>query len=208
MPVKFSSNPENGFSLLELLIVLAVFTFILGGIFSNLAQSQIRYQFEHEVAEVQQSARNAIDIMEREIKLAGFPKASYYDSTQNWTSANSDKVAQGFITVGATNVVFEADVEEDGIVERVDYNLASGTLSRSAQDKPSGGGAPAAVYQVLANNVTALTFTYYDSNGTVTATPSQVRSVQILLSMNTTNVDPQNRNRRTITVQTLASVRN
>ena len=65
--------------------------------------------------------------MEREIKLAGFPKASYYDSAQNWTSANSNKVAAGFITISATNMVFEADVEEDGIVERVDYNLASGT---------------------------------------------------------------------------------
>ena len=37
-----------------MMIVLAIFTFIVGGIFSNLSQSQIRYQFEQEVAEVQQ----------------------------------------------------------------------------------------------------------------------------------------------------------
>lgn len=207
-----SSEPKlqskHGFSLLEMLIVLAIFTFIVGGIFSSLSQSQIRYQFEQEVAEVQQSARNAIDIMEREIKLAGFPKASYYDSAQNWTSANSNRVAAGFVTITATNMVFEADIEEDGIVERVDYNLASGTLSRSAQDKQAGGGAPAAVYQVLANNVTALTFTYLNSTGTATATAADVRSVQISLSLNTTNVDPQNRQRRTITIQSQASVRN
>ena len=208
MPSKPKLHSKRGFSLLEMLIVLAIFTFIVGGIFNNLSQSQIRYQFEQEVAEVQQSARNAIDIMEREIKLAGFPKASYYDSAQNWTSANSNKVAAGFITISATNMVFEADVEEDGIVDRVDYNLASGTLSRSAQDKQAGGGAPAAVYQVLANNVTALTFTYLDSTGTATATAADVRFVQILLSLNTTNVDPQNRQRRTITIQSLASVRN
>jgi type IV pilus assembly protein PilW len=208
MSSKSKSQAKRGFSLLEMLIVLAVFTFIVGGIFNNLSQSQVRYQFEQEVAEVQQSARNAIDIMEREIKLAGFPKASYYDSAQNWTSANSNKVAAGFVTINASNLVFEADVEEDGVVERVDYNLTSGTLSRSAEDKQAGGGAPAAVYRVLANNVTALTFTCLDSNGTATATASQVRFVQILLSLNTTNVDPQNRQRRTITIQTLASVRN
>ena len=208
MPPKPKDYSERGFSLLEMLIVLAIFTFIVGGIFSNLSQSQIRYQFEQEVAEVQQSARNAMDIMEREVKLAGFPKASYYDSAQNWTSANSNKVAAGFITLAATNMVFEADVEEDGIVERVDYNLASGTLSRSAQDKQAGGGAPAAVRQVLANNVTALTFTYLDSTGTATATAADVKFVQILLSLNTTNLDPQSRQRRTITIQSLASVRN
>ena len=198
----------RGFSLLEMLIVLAVFTLIVGGIFTSLSQGQIRYQFEQEVAELQQSARNAMDIMVREIKLAGFPKASYYDSGQNWTSANSNRVAAGFITINATNLVFEADVEEDSIVDRVDYNLSNGTLSRSAQDKQAGGGAPAAVYQLLASNVTALTFTYLDSNQAVTATASQVRSVMISLSMNTTSVDPQNRNRRTITVQSEASVRN
>jgi Tfp pilus assembly protein PilW len=66
-----------------LLIVLSIFTFIVGGIFNNLTQSQTRYQFEQEVAEVQQSARNAIDIMERDIKLAGFPKDTYYDSALN-----------------------------------------------------------------------------------------------------------------------------
>ena len=198
----------DGFSLLELLIALAVFSFIVGGIFSNLTQSQTRYQFEQEVAEVQQTARNAADIMEREIKLAGFPIASYYDSALNWTSANSERVAAGFITLGATNLVFEADLLEDGIVDRVEYRLNGTTLERSARDKTAGGGAPAAVYQTLATNVTALTFSYLNSSGSATTAPADVRSVGILFNINTTSVDPQNRNRRTITVQTRAAVRN
>ena len=199
---------HGGFSLLELLIVLAVFSFIVGGIFSNLTQSQTRYQFEQEVAEVQQTARNAVDIMEREIKLSGFPIASYYDSALNWTSANSERVAAGFITLGATNLVFEADLVEDGIVDRVEYRLNGTTLERSARDKTAGGGAPAAVYQTLATNVTALTFSYLNSSGSTTTVPADVRSVDILFNINTTSVDPQNRNRRTITIQTRASVRN
>ncbi|MCI0623896.1 MAG: prepilin-type N-terminal cleavage/methylation domain-containing protein [Acidobacteria bacterium] len=208
MRTKPGTPTQHGFSLLELLIVLAVFSFIVGGIFSNLSQSQVRYQFEQEVAEVQQAARNAVDIMEREIKLAGFPKPTYYDSALNWTSANSERVAAGFITINATNVIFEADVEEDGIVDLVEYRLNNGTLERSAQDKPAGGGTPAAVYQTLATNVTALTFSYLNSSGSATTTASEVRSVGILFNINTTNVDPQNRNQRTITVQTMASVRN
>lgn len=203
------TQTQQGFSLLELLIVLGVFTFIVGGIFSNLSQSQTRYQFEQEVAEVQQSARNAVDIMERDIKLAGFPKSTYYDSTLNWTSANSNRVAAGFITITATSLGFEADVEEDSIVELVQYRLNNGVLERSAVDKPVGGGTPASVWQTLANNVTALTFTYLDSTGAVTTDASMVKRVQIELSMNTTNVDPQNKTkRRTISIQTLASVRN
>jgi type II secretion system protein J len=209
MRTKPVGRTQSGFSLLELLIVLSIFTFIVGGIFNNLTQSQTRYQFEQEVAEVQQSARNAIDIMERDIKLAGFPKDTYYDSALNRTSANSEYVAAGFITMNATGMGFEADVEEDGIVELVQYRLNNGSLERSAVDKPAGGGTPASVWQTLANNVTALTFTYYDSTGTVTTTASLVRRVQIALGIETTNVDPQNKaRRRTISIQTLASVRN
>jgi len=202
------ATSTHGFSLLELLIVLAVFSFIVGGIFNNLTQSQKRYQFEQEVSEVQQAARNAADIMEREIKLAGFPIASYYDSALNWTSANSERVAAGFITLGATNLVFEADLLEDGIVDRVEYRLNGTTLERSARDKTAGGGAPAAVYQTLATNVTALTFSYLNSTGSATTVPADVRSVGILFNINTTSVDPQNRNQRTITLQTRAAVRN
>ena len=129
-------------------------------------------------------------------------------SALNWTSANSERVAAGFITLGATNLVFEADLAEDGIVDRVDYRLNGTTLERSARDKTAGGGAPAAVYQTLATNVTGLTFSYFNSSGSTTTVQSEVRSVGILFNINTTNVDPQNRNRRTITVQTRAAVRN
>jgi type IV pilus assembly protein PilW len=208
MRTQQAMRTQRGFSLLEMMIVLAIFTFIVGSIFNNLSQSQIRYQFEQEVAEVQQTARNAADIMTREIRLAGFPKPSYYDSALNWTSANSERVAAGFITVNATHVIFEADVEEDGIVDRVEYRFLNGVLARSAQDKPVGGGAPAAVFQTLATNVTALTFSYLNSSGSATAVASEVHSVDILFNINTASVDPQNRNRRTITVQTRASVRN
>ena len=73
MSSKTNLQPNYGFSLLEMLIVLAVFTFVVGGIFSSLNQSQVRYQFEQEVAELQQSGRNAVDLMERD-QTRRFPK--------------------------------------------------------------------------------------------------------------------------------------
>jgi prepilin-type N-terminal cleavage/methylation domain-containing protein len=55
-----SRTQQKGFSLIELAIVLAVFTFIMGGVFTVLARSQNRYHFEQEVADIQQTARNCI----------------------------------------------------------------------------------------------------------------------------------------------------
>jgi prepilin-type N-terminal cleavage/methylation domain-containing protein len=204
---------EEGFSLIELLIVLAVFTLIMGGVFTVLGRSQNRYDFEQEVADIQQTARNCIDLMEREIRLVGFPKASYYDSTLGRTESNSNLVSRRFIapsgtTTSATDLLFEGDIDEDGIVDVIEYRLNNNNLERSAVDKPAGAGAAAPSFQVIAQNVAALNLTYFDPNGNATTTPAAVQAVQIVLTLTTTSLDPENRNRRTITVQTRALVRN
>jgi prepilin-type N-terminal cleavage/methylation domain-containing protein len=209
MPIRNEAR-QRGFTLLELLIVLLVFTFIVGGILNVLGKSQSRYQFEQDVAEMQQTGRNCIDIMEREIRLAGFPKASYYDSNLNWTASNSNRVAQGFISIGASSMTFETDVDEDGIVDVVQYSYDStaATLRRSAVDKPSGGGTPTASPQILANNVTAVSFTYLDSAGSTTTDPASVQRVQISFNLTTSTVNRENRRARTLTMQTVATIRN
>lgn len=204
----------QGFTLLELLIVLSVFTFVMGGIFTVLARSQNRYQFEQDVAETQQVARNCVEIMEREIRLAGFPKANYYDSTLGWTATNSNRVARTFVapsgtTTSSTHMVFEGDVDEDGIVEVVEYRINNGVLERSCVDKPAGAGAWVPVYQAMAQNVAAgSTFNYFDSSGVATTDPASVSRVEIRLNITTTAVDPESRKQRRVSIQTTAIVRN
>jgi prepilin-type N-terminal cleavage/methylation domain-containing protein len=208
-----SRTQQKGFSLIELAIVLAVFTFIMGGVFTVLARSQNRYHFEQEVADIQQTARNCIDLVEREIRLVGFPKASYYDSTLGRTQSNSNLVSRRFIapsgtTTNATDLLFEGDIDEDGIVDVVEYRLNNNNLERSAVDKPADASAATPSFQVIAQNVAALSFTYLDRDGNTTTDPAAVQAVQIALTLLTTSLDPENRNRRTITVQTRAVVRN
>jgi prepilin-type N-terminal cleavage/methylation domain-containing protein len=201
------SPKQSGFSLIELLVVLGVFAFILGGIFNVLDKSQNRYQFEQDVAEAQQTARNAVDQMDREIHLAGFPKRSYYDSTLGFDN-NSSRIAAGFTTANATNVIFEGDINDDGIVEVVEYRLNSSTLQRSAVAKPGGGTAATAVFNSLAENVRTLSFTYYDSSGATTSTAANVTSVRISLNLGTNRVDPESRRLRTVSVSSQALARN
>jgi type IV pilus assembly protein PilW len=201
------SLKQNGFSLIELLVVLSVFAFILGGVFTVLDRSQNRYQFEQDVAEAQQTARNAVDQIDREIRLAGFPKRSYYDSALGFDN-NSSRVAAGFTTANATDVIFEGDINDDGIVEVVEYRLNSSTLQRSAVAKPGGGTAATPVFNSLAENVRTLSFTYYDSSGATTTTATNVRSVRVSLNLGTNRVDPESRRFRTVSVSSQALARN
>jgi prepilin-type N-terminal cleavage/methylation domain-containing protein len=200
-------NCYKGFSLIELMVVLAVFTFIFGGLFSVINKGQIRYGFEQDLTEAQQSARNAIDMMEREIRLAGFPKTSYYDGALGY-DANSNTIAKGFTTSNATDMIFEGDINEDGIVEVVEYNLSGSTLQRSAVAKPGGGVAATPSFKTLSENVRSLSFTYYDSAGSTTTVPANVRRVQVDLNLGTSRVDPETRRLRTVSVSTMALARN
>jgi prepilin-type N-terminal cleavage/methylation domain-containing protein len=197
----------DGFSLVELLVVLSVFALILGGVFTVLDKSQNRYQFEQDVAEAQQTARNAVDQMDREFHLAGFPKRSYYDSALGFDN-NSNKIAAGFTTSNATDVIFEGDINDDGIVEVIEYRLNGSTLQRSAVAKPGGGTAATPVFNSLAENVRTLSFTYYDSSGAATTTAANVRSVRISLNLGTNRVDPESRRLRTVSVSSQALSRN
>ncbi|MEW5974913.1 MAG: prepilin-type N-terminal cleavage/methylation domain-containing protein [Acidobacteriota bacterium] len=198
---------QKGFTLIELMVVMLVFSIIVGGLFSNLDQGQKRHQYEQDVLEVQQSARNAIDTMEREIRLAGFPKLSYYASTLNYTTG-SNQVSAGFVTTSATNLIFQGDINEDGAVEVVQYtwNGTQGAdLQRSAVAKGN-----AAVLRTLAENVRSLNFTYFDRNGVTTTTPAEVRSVRIDLVLQTSagRLDPESRKARTISITTRALAKN
>jgi len=207
MREKENRNMEKGFSFLELLIVLGVFSFIVGGLFSVLQRSQTRYQFEQDVTEAQQAARTAVDLMEREIRLAGFPKLSYYDAALGYTT-NSNVISLGFVTTNSTDLIFEGDINEDEIVEVVEYRLNGTVLERSAVAKPGGGTAATPAFKTLAENVRSFSLTYFDSANNSTTTPASVKRVVVNLNLSTNKVDPENRRIRTVSATTSALAKN
>jgi len=69
---------QKGFSLLELLVVVAVFTVLTGAVFELLTVAQQRYRAESEFLDSFQSARLGIDQMTRDVHAAGFPPANSF----------------------------------------------------------------------------------------------------------------------------------
>jgi prepilin-type N-terminal cleavage/methylation domain-containing protein len=69
---------ERGFSLVELMVVVVVFTLITGIIFTVLIMAQQRYKIESEVLNSFTGANVAIDQMTRDIHQAGYPPANSY----------------------------------------------------------------------------------------------------------------------------------
>jgi hypothetical protein len=65
----------------------------------------------------------ALNQMTREIRLAGYPSAKFFSAAA--VAASPGIVATPFVTVTSYDLVFQADINGDGIVEQVEYVLPS-----------------------------------------------------------------------------------
>ena len=69
---------QAGFSVIELLVVVAVFTVVTGAVFLLLDTAQQRYKMESEFLDTFQGARLAMDQIARDIHMAGFPPGNSF----------------------------------------------------------------------------------------------------------------------------------
>ena len=63
---------HRGFTLVELIVVIGIFSIVMAGIYSVFVRSNRAYISQEQVVAAQQEARSALDILGREIRMAGF----------------------------------------------------------------------------------------------------------------------------------------
>jgi Tfp pilus assembly protein PilW len=145
---------QKGFSVAELLIAAAMTSTLMAGIFMVLQQGQNAYLFGAGRAEVQQTARGALDRITRELRTGSVVTAST-----------------------ASSVTFQF-IDETGATVTVQYSLSGTNLQRN-QTAP----APVAAQpETVIGGVNALALTYFDSNNVATTTAANVRTVNIRLT--------------------------
>ena len=62
----------SGFSLLELLVSVAILTFLMAIVFQFLSTNQRRYRSQQILAEMAQGGRSAFEVMTQELNQAGY----------------------------------------------------------------------------------------------------------------------------------------
>ena len=193
--MNMSKTRQSGFTLLELMAVVAFITLVSGSIFLMLNTAAQRYQSESEVMDSFQAARLAIDQMTRDIHGAGFPPANVGWNFLAGTTPTAvpfawdpGYVASATCTVGgtcttpsATDLIIEGNISPStgAGVQWIRYTLTGTTLSRGVATKAPAtdpvAATPAAVMFPVVENVindaaTPL-FTYECTNGATPATP-------------------------------------
>jgi prepilin-type N-terminal cleavage/methylation domain-containing protein len=122
-----SPQPEQqGFTLIELLISMALALVIIGFLSSSFIFQRKTYAVQEQIAEMNQNARAAMDIMSRDIMMTGYGIAkSNYANLSSW-------VDWGSVTFGSDPFVIEpgaGDLSSDIIHVAGCFDGAAATLS-------------------------------------------------------------------------------
>jgi type IV pilus assembly protein PilW len=175
---------EQGFTLLEVLVVILILSVVMAGVYSVYSSQQKSFLIQEDVAEMQQNLRAAMFTMVREIRLAGCNPTG--KATAGIVTANANSIRVTMDISGNDPNVDPPDGDTGDLNEDVTYVLVDtdgdGTVDSLGRQTPLLG-AP----QPVASNIDALNLVYLDGNGSVSADLTQIRSVQLTVVARTEN---------------------
>ena len=188
-----SLNTEHGFSLIELITALGISGIVLAAVTATFISQSRSYDAQEQINGMQQAARAAMDIITREVRMAGYNTNGgltfdgiIYDTTEIRVQANLDGDAD------------TGDPDEDIIYA---YDTVDDVITRE-----TGGNT-----ETLVEDIDVFTFQYLDESGTATTTSANIRQIQITITARTAKSDPNytsNGGYRTFTLTSLITPRN
>ena len=173
------SKSKMGFTLIELMVALAIMSVISVAIYGVFTLSIRSYTTQSVAADVQQSVRAGMEIMVQDIRAAGL------DPTL------SDNF--GIELATATKLRFTSDsdgtllngVVDDTNSERITYEFQANQLNQILYEGTGSEDTP----QPLISDVQNLTFTYFDTDGSTLGSPvpaatlADIRTVEISMTV-------------------------
>ncbi len=184
-----------GFTLIELLIAMVIGMLVLWGIFSFFISQNHTFKLQEQIAEMQQNVRTGMDMMVREIRMAGYNPLP--DDIPD--PAHRPRV----FLAAESEIRFIMDVDGSGTTaspapldpnENIAYDLYTvdgiQKLGRNSRFISTG-----STRQPVVEHVEALIFRYFDENGIEltplpVANPDLIREVEITLRGRTAEPDP------------------
>ncbi len=103
---------SRGFSLVEMLVIIAILTVVIAAVYSLFYRSQRTYTSQDQVVAMQQNARAAIELMSQELRMAGYDFNA--DRPSNAGIGLQVPGTDSDTSVNATTIRITADLNQDG----------------------------------------------------------------------------------------------
>jgi type IV pilus assembly protein PilW len=168
---------NKGITLIELLIALVIGSILIAALYQTFIKQQKTYAVQDQVVEAQQNVRVAMDIIVRNVRMAGYNPTGVTPNPFGFTSAT------------ANQIIFTGDFNGNGSLdegETIGFQLSGTNLRRWGVDG----------WQPLAENIESLSFLYTLSDGTATSAPTaaqlaSIRMVKVTIRARTSVEDPE-----------------
>jgi len=137
--MKNRKKSQRGFSMIEMLISVAILVTIAGAVLAQIANLQMRYHTEENRLNTVEETREFVDQMVRDMHQTAFPHPRLfrlqYTGPQPYAKST---IAAGLVYASPYKVQFEADLDGSGAVQEVVYQLIdqSGSVATSLNNCP------------------------------------------------------------------------
>ncbi len=216
------ANSHGGFTVIEMLVYVSLFGVVLSAIYYLFATNYKSYSSQENSMEMTQDLRAAIQIMTRDIRMAGLDPTG--TANLGFLGDDENDPDDDRYNTDNNSAHFTMDVNGDGdtfdVNEDIQYYLsATDVLMRRANNTVGDESAsPGKAESPLAENVTVLAFNYTfadgdtgspdDDPGDDTDDHDDIRSVEIFTQIQTPRIDPILRKKKSRDLTTRVKVRN
>ena len=216
---------QAGFSMIEMLVALAITMVIMGVIFGQIIQGQQYSVAQEAKLDLFQESRQFMDQMSRDLRSAGYPNTRNFEADPVSPAQDSPQEAVGLVKLDTGELWFESSVDGSGNVSVVHYKLISTgsgcpCLVRSQTPKVSGDPLTGQgetdqteVQNVLNGTSSDPIFQAYYADGTAVTLPiditnnamANINSIFITIKVQSPYLDPQTHQKPTMAL--LSTVR-
>jgi type IV pilus assembly protein PilW len=192
---------KRGFTLVELLMTIAISGLIIAALFSFYWTQQDTAEAQRDVAIIQQDVRGAMEVLAKDIRMAGYDPLTknngagfiaqsvgadaffLYGGTTQCLPGGSSCSRADDITTDALRIAFSGDMNGDGEVKNIDanhpqeqiayaYNTSGVCANIGCLQRFTPGGVGANVWQNMAEHIDGVEFLYHLRDGTSAIAPS------------------------------------
>ena len=168
---------NRGYTLMELMVAIAIGMIVMASVATTFTSQTRAYSAQEQINQMEQNARGALDIMSREIKMAGY-------------KPNGGSVT-GIVSYTSTSLTIQADLNADAAISTSGSDNEQIAYAYDSANKKITRQVGTAASATLAENISGFTFTYHQSSGTTPATSAtDIRRMKIAITAKTEKPDP------------------